>query len=234
MHRILLIDDDMDILQLNQKFLEQDGYQIQTACSSQSALKVFTTFQPDCIVLDIMMPDTDGFILCKHFRAITDIPIIFLSGKGSEEDKVDGFLCGADDYVTKPYSLKELSVRIQSHIKRYCNTKINNFNSTLDYPPLLLDLLQHKAYHNDSEILLSNREYELLYVLVSNVNTPITFQEIGCKIWGVYSDADRRSIMVIASRLRKKLDNYPQLQNTIETIWSKGYCFRYKKQNTKK
>lgn len=230
MYQVLLIDDDTDILQLNKKFLEQDGYCILTASSSENALNIFSHNQPDCIILDIMMPGIDGYTLCEKFRKITDVPILFLSGKVTEDDKVHGFLCGADDYVTKPYSLKELSVRIQSHINRYHSShKQDISHSRLHYPPLLIDLIQHKAYYNKAEIPLSNREFQLLHLLVTKINTPVSFKEIGLEMWGVYTEVDRRSIMVTASRLRKKIDSYPDLQNTIQTVWSKGYCFRYLK-----
>ena len=136
-------------------------------------------------------------------------------------------MLGADDYVVKPYSLRELSARIQVQIRRH-NESASNSKTILSYPPLKLDLAKHKAFYNDQEILLSNREYELLYLLVSNPNQVMTFEDIGNSIFECYTESDRRTIMVTASRLRKKFESYVGLSDIIETVWSKGYLFRIK------
>lgn len=226
MHTVLLVDDDVQVLELNMKYLKMNGYQVQTAMNATSALKIVQKASPDCIVLDVMMPDMNGFTACRELRKYVDIPIIFLTGRTSEEDKIKGLMLGADDYIVKPYSLKELAARILVNIRRYKASSA--LATTISYPPLSLDLSLHKAYFHEEEIPLSNREFQLLYYLVNRKNEPVTFQEIGEKVWGVYSEEDRRSIMVNVSRLRKKLEGYAGLENMIETVWSKGYKFSYR------
>lgn len=229
MNKILLIDDDKEVLELNKKYFEKEGYLVSIACSAQAGYHLLQTLSPECIILDIMMPDIDGFEACKLFRQKTDIPIIFLTGKVSEDDKINGLLLGADDYITKPYSLRELSARIQVNIRRHqAASKKTTTLSSFDFPPLSINLFTHKAFCNQEEIPLSNREFELLHLLASKPNETVTFEEIGNKIWGYYSENDRRSIMVNASRLRKKLENYAGLQNIIESVWSKGYKLSYR------
>jgi len=130
---------------------------------------------------------------------------------------------GANDYIIKPYSLKELSARIQVQLRM--RTSQPSTKTVLSFPPLYLNLTLRKAYYYEEELLLSNREYELLHILVCNFNHLVTFELIGKTLWGIYNDPDRRTIMVIASRLRKKFEIYLELESRIETIWSKGYCF---------
>ena len=134
-------------------------------------------------------------------------------------------MCGADDYMVKPYSLRELEARIRVNIRRHKGDK-NKSDTIIRYEPLKIDITAHKVFCNEEEIVLSNREYELLYYLITNAGRVVTFQEIGEKIWGVYSESDRRSIMVNASRLRKRLEAYAELANIIETVWGQGYLFR--------
>ena len=220
---IFLIDDDSDVLSINSKYLTEEGYKVYGFTTADEAIKAVKKLSPACIVLDIMLPGTDGLSAVPIIKNITDSPIILLSGRASEDDRVDGLLSGADDYMIKPYSLKELSARIKLQIKKKSLTKTAN---TITYPPLQIKLLEHRViYSGEAEIPLSGREYELLLMLAENPNKIITFEEIGKRIWNVYQESDRRSIMVMASRLRKKLEGYEGLMNCIETCYGKGYKF---------
>lgn len=221
-NKVLLIDDDKDVLQINAKYLTTNGFDVKITSHPSVVMKVLKEFSPDCIVLDVMMPEMDGMALCRQIRALSQTPIIFLSGKTEEEDRIRGLMLGADDYITKPYSLRELAVRIQTNIRRHT---ISSSTSILSFPPLSVDTIAHKVYYNDEEVPLSNREYELLLLLINQKNEIVTFEDIAMKIWGSYSESDRRSIMVNASRLRKKMEAYPGLEQMIETVWSKGYRF---------
>ena len=232
MYKILLIDDDAEVLDINKKFLIKEGYQVAASTSAKKAIPILKKHPCDCIVLDVMMPEMSGFDACAKIREFTDTPIIFLTGKSAEEDRINGLLLGADDYIVKPYSLKELSLRIQALMRRR-NVPIQKTvasSTTLSFPPLQVDTVEHKVFCNEEEVALSNREFSLLHLLVSNPEKTITFEEIGTKIWGTYTETDRRSIMVNASRLRKKLEDYPELDGMIETVWSEGYKFVPKKQ----
>lgn len=224
-HKLLFIDDDNNVLLINKQFFLDAGYAVATATSAKKGISLLDKHSFSCIILDIMMPELDGLDSCKIIREKSDVPLIFVSGKISEEDRIQGLLLGADDYVTKPYSLRELAARIEANIRRYqsINQKVKD-SSVLNFPPLSLDLINHKAfYNNEEEIPLSNHEFVLLQLLATKPEEAFSFEEIGYKVWGSYLDSDRRSIMVNISRLRKKLDNYEGLQDIIQSVWSKGY-----------
>ena len=220
-------------IDINKKFLMKEGYQVAISTSAVKAISVLKKQPCDCIVIDVMMPEMSGFDACSKIREFTDTPIIFLTGKSAEEDRINGLMLGADDYIVKPYSLKELSLRIQALMRRrqiaLGSAALAKPSTTLSFPPLEIDTVEHKVFCNGEEIALSNREFSLLQLLVSKPNEAVTFEEIGKKIWGTYTEEDRRSIMVNASRLRKKLEAYPELENIIETVWSEGYKFVPKK-----
>lgn len=221
MSNILFIDDDTDILEINFRYFTKEGYTVKTLSSPEDTFQTLKLFRPDCIILDVMMPGINGFELCKRIRNVSTAPIIFLSGRTTENDKVRGLKLGGDDYLIKPYSFRELSARIQVQLRR-CK------ESYLCYPPLSLDVTHHKAYYLKEEILLSNREYDLLHLLMTNANQVVTFETISKYFWNTYTDNDRQTIIVIASRLRKKLELYDELTNAVETVWSKGYTFHVK------
>lgn len=223
MPTILLIDDDKSILSINQKFLNQEGFHTIAATSASAVIKQLSQLKPDCIVMDIMMPRMNGFDACKTIKEKYPVPIILLSGLTSEDDKIHGLSLGADDYIVKPYSLRELSARIKVQLKH--NEKSSTSSSILRYPPLSLNYLTHTVTYNDQIVSLSNREYQLLYLLLTHPNQTVTFEQIGIELFGQYLDSDRKTIMVTASRLRKKLSSYVGLENMIETSWSKGYQF---------
>ncbi|HWT76658.1 MAG TPA: response regulator transcription factor [Mobilitalea sp.] len=223
MPKLLLIDDDKEVLTINKKYFAKEGYEVRLATSALGGLKALTEFTADCIVLDVMMPGMNGFQAFQKIKALSKAPVIFLTGRSFEEDKIRGLLLGADDYIIKPYSLRELAARIQVQIRRSFGSVANS--TAISYPPLQLDLTKHKAFYNSEEILLSNREYDLLYLLASKPNETVTFEDIGMSMWGTYSEMDRRTIMVTASRLRKKLEDYIGLPEMVETVWSQGYKF---------
>lgn len=230
MSNILFVDDDCDFLEINVRYFTKEGYIVKILSNPENIFYLIKNFQPDCIVLDVMMPGFNGFELCKRIRTFSTVPIIFLSGRTSENDKVKGLILGGDDYLVKPYSFRELSARIKAQLRRYnSQTKLN----LIRYPPLSLDLKQHKAFYNKEDLLLSNREYDLLLLLVTYSNQIVTFETISNNIWGKFSDSDLKTIMVIVSRLRKKLASYDELANTIESVWSKGYTFHTKREQLK-
>lgn len=223
MSHLMLIDDDLDVLTLNKKYFEQEGYHVSTFENAPSAIRALSSHRPDCVVLDVMMPGMDGFTALRSIRSKTNAPVIFLTGRDSEDDRINGLLSGAEDYIVKPYSLKELSARIKVQLRRVL-PRAATAPTKISYPPISIDLLQHKVFYNDTdEIVLSNREYEFLHLLLTRNGKIITFEEIGNAIWNSYLDTDRKSIMVIASRLRKRLESYSGLENAIETTYGKGY-----------
>lgn len=240
MSKLLLIDDDKEVIKINAKYFRQLQYEVEYATNAKSALKKLEAFHPDCIVMDVMMPGMDGFKACTKIKEICQAPIIFLTGRDSEDDKIHGLLLGADDYMVKPYSLRELEVRIQVLFRRYQSAGSSvSLSGGLDFPLLHIDKERHKAYYKKrnsdeaaskeatsrEEIQLTNKEYDMLALLASSPGKVFTFEDIGNAVWGGYLESDRKTIMVTASRLRKKLALYQGLSKYIETVWSQGYQF---------
>ena len=223
MSTLLLIDDDDEVLSINCKYLSGEGYSVYTASNPTDGLKLIRQISPDCIILDIMMPQADGYQVCKKIRTFSDVPIIFLTGKSSEDDKITGLLTGADDYMVKPYSLRELRARIDVLLRRFAKTQQVPNNNLIQIQNLTIDKIAHKAIFQGEDLGLANREYEVLLYLAEHPNQEVTFEELGTALFGYYQDSDRRSVMVNVSRLRKKFENNYELKNMIETVWSKGY-----------
>ncbi len=229
MATLLLIDDDNEVLEINKKYLCAEGYTVYTCPDSLKAVGMAKKYMPDCILLDIMMPGMDGYRVCNELRKFTSSPIIFLTGKGSEDDKVNGLLTGADDYIVKPYSLRELKARIDVILRRVSRSSVPAPDANrLAFHNLIIDRLAHKAFYKNEDLLLANREYEVLLYFATHPNREITFEELGTALFGAYQEADRRSVMVNVSRLRKKMAVDFELENMIETVWSKGYKFLVK------
>ncbi len=227
MYRVLLIDDDSDMLSLTGEYLRGKGYAVDTALSVESACGCVRNARPDCVVMDIMMPGIDGYDGIQKIKSLTDAPVLFLTGKADEADRIKGLSLGAEDYIVKPCSLQELSLRIQIHIRRRSGA-VAERAGVMDFSPLRIELMTHKAYYNDDEILLTNREFDMLVILAKNIGSTVTFEELGRQLFGTYLDSDRKNVMVCASRLRKKLEGYVGLENIIETVWGKGYCFKWR------
>ena len=232
MYRILMIDDDTEVLELNQKYFKAEGYAVKTASTAMEAIAFLHQYEADCIILDVMMPGMDGFTACAQIRKLTHAPIIFLTGKTEEDDKIRGLSAGADDYVIKPYSLRELSARINAHIKRNSFSQKDSNSNMLTIGPLSLDVVHHRAFYLEQQIELANREYELLYLFMTHPDVIMTFEEIGTALSGSYLDGDRRTVTVLTSRLRKRFESFPDLAEAIQTIWAKGYMFHIKPQRS--
>ncbi len=225
MATILMIDDDAEVLEINRKFLCGEGFQVYIESDPLQGIEQAKKTNPDCILLDIMMPGLDGYQVCESLRRFTSAPIIFLTGKDAEDDKITGLTLGADDYIVKPYSLRELKVRIDVLLRRMQRIQPLQDSHLLTVQNLSIDQLTHKAFYKGTEIVLANREYEVLLYFATHPNQEITFEELGNALFGSYQEADRRSIMVNVSRLRKKMNIDFELEKMIETVWSKGYKF---------
>lgn len=224
MQRVLLVDDDREVLNVNGEFLKGKGFGVDVAESVNQAVRCIKKARPDCIVMDVMMSDIDGFEGLRIIRALTDSPILYLTGKTDEADRIRGLSIGADDYIVKPCSLQELSLRISINIRR--QKTIENKSGILEFAPLKIELMEHKIFCGDEEIALSNREFDVLVFLAKHKGEVVTFEQIGKEIMGTYLYSDRKNVMVNVSRLRKKFEGYVGLENMIETVWGKGYRFK--------
>ena len=223
---LLLIDDDQEVLEMNAKYLAGQSFNVYTASNPITGLNLARSKNPDLIVMDIMMPGMDGYELCERIRQNSNVPIIFLTGKTSEDDRIRGLVTGGDDYVIKPYSLKELKARIDALLRRSAILSApKTDDNSLRFGDLRIDLALHRAFYIDTDLQLTNREFDVLMYLCNHPNRVITFEELGQALFGVYDDLDRRTVMVNVSRLRKKMNLDFSLNNMIETVWSKGYKF---------
>lgn len=218
---VLLVDDDKEALKIQKKYLEMKGYLVETCENGEEAAAFLEERSADCIILDVMMPGEDGFRIFPRLRSLTAAPILFLSGKGEEEDRIQGLALGADDYIVKPCSLEELSLRIGINIRK--SRLLNESKDRIEIPPLTIQLLEGKVYFNETEVLLSNREYELMLLFARNPDHVLTFEEIGNAMNGCYHVSDRQSVMMSVSRLRKKLETFAGTTGLIETVWGRGY-----------
>jgi len=225
MYKLLLIDDDHEMLEITSASFREKGYSVRTMTDGRNAVAFIRSRAPDCVVLDVMMPGTDGFEVCENIRKVSSVPVIFLTGRVSEEDKVGGLLMGADDYIEKPFSFRELEARVQVSIRRTQAV----VPGKLLFPPLEIDIEGHRALCDGEDLHLTAQEYDLLYYFATSEKDTITYNDIGVRVWGSYREQDRRSIMVMVSRLRKKLAPNPVTNRMIETVWTEGYRFTGRK-----
>lgn len=225
MAEILLIDDDREVLEINRKYLTGEGFTVYTADSPRKGIAYAKKLSPDCILLDVMMPEMDGYEVCRRIRGFSAVPILFLTGRGAEDDKIDGLTSGGDDYIVKPYSLRELKARIDVILRRMNQLHAASESHILTFGSLSIDKVAHKAFFQGTDLNLANREYEVLLYLAEHPDREITFEELGTALFGSYQENDRRSVMVNVSRLRKRFEGNYELENRIETVWSRGYRF---------
>ncbi len=225
MAEILLIDDDREVLEINRKYLTGEGFTVYTADSPKKGIAYAKKLSPDCILLDVMLPEMDGYEVCRRIRSFSAVPVLFLTGRGTEDDKIDGLTSGGDDYIVKPYSLRELKARIDVILRRMNQLHAASENHILTFGSLSIDKVAHKAFFQGTDLNLANREYEVLLYLAEHPDREVTFEELGTALFGSYQENDRRSVMVNVSRLRKRFEGNYELENRIETVWSRGYRF---------
>ena len=222
-HKILLVDDDTDILEINRAFLESEGYEVVTATNIAQTMEKVQLHNFDCIVLDVMLPDGSAFELPPRISVYSDAPIIFLTAREQVEDRIQGFKVGADDYITKPYSLPELSLRINAHIRR--NMKSEGF--LMEFPPLKINIKTREVTLKDNPVHLTNREFDILCLLAETPNVIVPFTRIYSHVWGDDSPCDNHLVMVNISYLRKKMEKIAPEITFVKTEWGIGYSFAY-------
>ncbi|WP_324824352.1 response regulator transcription factor [Sinanaerobacter sp. ZZT-01] len=224
--KILLVDDETDIVDLIQEALQQDGFQsIRKAHTGLEALQVCRDFQPDVVVLDVMLPDFDGLEVCKKIREFSYCSILFLSSKNDDIDKILGLSCGGDDYITKPFSPREIVFRIKAQLRRqqYQVTLDSSPNDTLSVGPLSLDRESGQAYKSGQEISLTGREFLLLSYLMENADKIISKERLYEQVWGEYSSICDNTIMVHIRHIREKIENTPSTPQQLITVKGLGY-----------
>lgn len=226
MKRVLIIEDDLDIAELERDYLQLNGYKAEIVQDGLQGLKMAVSGMYDVVVVDLMLPHKDGFAIIKEIRRSREIPIIVVSAKNEDIDKIRGLDFGADDYLTKPFSPAELAARIKAHMTRYNRLKGHTAKSeVIQHKGLEINTASHKVLVSGQEIQLTAKEYELLVFLASNPNIVFSKEHIFSTIWGDDYYGDTATVAVHIQKIRKKIEKDPSNPEYIETLWGTGYRF---------
>ncbi len=226
MKRILLIEDEQVIVEVVKDYLEVSGFVVDIATSGDVGLTKALEEDYDLMILDLMLPKTDGYEICKRVRQVKNIPILMVSAKKEDIDKIRGLGLGADDYMTKPFSVGELVARVKAHLARYDRLTTDSRARQQDevrIHGIRIDKPSRKVFVNEKEVLLTSKEYDLLLFLATHPNRVFGKEELFEKIWGLDALGDNASVTVYVSKLREKIETNPSRPQYIETIWGVGY-----------
>ena len=224
--KILVVDDESAILQTLRFNLERSGYAVCTASDGRAAISTAVREQPDLIVLDIMLPIVDGVEVCKEIRKHSAVPIIMLTAKDQEIDKVLALELGADDYVTKPFSLYELLARIRARLRRQLPMEMQSREEPLVAGEITLDPSRHLLTVRGQEVSVAPKEFALLWLLMENSGRVVMRQTLLDKIWGYDFEGEQQTVSVHVRWLREKIERDPRTPKHIVTVRSRGYMFR--------
>ncbi|MES1047549.1 response regulator transcription factor [Heyndrickxia oleronia] len=219
--KILIVDDEPEIVAFTKDYLQDQGYQVITAYNGQEALRSLQR-QPNMIILDIMMPGMDGFELCELVRKRVTCPIIFLSAKHSEEDRIRGLMVGGDDYLTKPFSLKELHARIIAHLRRE-HRLAEETKKCLYFGNLMIDLEGYEVYYLKERLSFTSKEFEMIQFLALHPGQVFSRESMYERIWGYDAEGDSSTITEHIKKIRSKLAKHDPDQSYISTVWGVGY-----------
>lgn len=230
--KILIVDDDVNIAELISLYLTKECFDTLIVNDGEAAIREFNSYQPNLVLLDLMLPGIDGYEVCREIRKTSKIPIIMLSAKGEIFDKVLGLELGADDYVIKPFDSKELVARVRAVLRRFHPTVIESEETVqpsgdyVSYPDLEINLTNYSVQYNKETIEMPPKELELLYFLASNPNQVFTREQLLDHIWGYEYYGDTRTVDVHIKRLREKIKDHSEWG--LSTVWGIGYKFETK------
>jgi len=223
--RVLVVDDDVKTVELVKMYLRRDGYDVLTAFEGIEALRLAREARPDLLVLDLMLPGIDGLTICRTLRAESDVPIIMLTARTTEEDRLKGLDLGADDYVTKPFSPKELAARVRAVLRRLPEEALSRGPVEVEQGALKVNFLTREVTHNGRHIGLTPVEFKLLGVLVREPNRVFSREQLINRIFGGDFDGFDRTVDVHILNLRRKLEPEPANPRFIKTVYGMGYKF---------
>lgn len=219
--KILIVDDEKDIVAFMKDALEDEGYTVIYAYNSDDAFLRLKE-DPDLIILDVMMPGMDGFALCDQIRKSVSCPIIFVSAKSAEQDRIKGLMVGGDDYIEKPFSLKELKTRIYAHLRREQRIHHKTYHR-LHIKNLVIDTAAYEVFCNSKKITFTQREFEILQYLVSHPNQVLSKEQIYDHVWGLEAMGDTSTVTEHIKKIRAKLGKHDPNTTYISTVWGVGY-----------
>ena len=227
--KILIVDDDVNIAELISLYLTKECYDTRMVHDGEEALAVYEQYEPNLILLDLMLPGIDGYQVCREIRAKSNLPIIMLSAKGEIFDKVLGLELGADDYIMKPFDSKELVARVKAVLRRYQPAKHETPSAgvkCVEYPDLTINQSNYSVIYRGRAVDMPPKELELLYFLASSPNQVVTREQLLDHIWGYEYIGDTRTVDVHVKRLREKIKDHEKW--SIATVWGIGYKFEVK------
>lgn len=228
MKRVLIIEDETAIAELEKDYLELSDFEVTIAGDGVEGLGMALEYDYDLVILDLMLPGMDGFEICKRIREEKNTPILMVSAKRDDIDKIRGLSLGADDYITKPFSPSELVARVKAHIARYeriISTAIPK-NDIVEMHGIKIDKTARRVYVNEEERVFTTKEYELLLFLASNPNRVFSKDELFREIWDMDSIGDIATVTVHINKIRDKIETNTSKPQIIETIWGVGYRFK--------
>ena len=230
MKRILIIEDNKEITELERDYLEANDFEVDIAEDGVTGLEKALADEYNLILLDIMLPRMDGFQVCREIRAQKDVPVLMVSAKREDIDKIRGLGLGADDYISKPFSPSELVARVKAHISRYERLTSRagaapKDEDVLKVGELEIHLKKHRVFSQGKEAFLTNREFELLAFLAKHPGIVFSRERIFDRVWGLDAAGDTATVMVHINRIREKIEPDPTQPIYIETVWGAGYRF---------
>ncbi|MHB9291676.1 putative Sensory transduction protein regX3 [Hollandina sp. SP2] len=228
--KVLIIEDDTALAEVERDFLEIDGFEVIHETDGRKGMDRALSGGVDIILLDLMLPGISGYEICKRIREKIDIPILMVTARSEDMDKVRGLGLGADDYIAKPFSPTELVARVKAHSNRYRRLKAGNMpeqNKTgeIDLGRLKINPGSRRVYVENKEIILANKEYELLLFFASNPEIVLSKERLYEKVWGEDTFGDLNTVTVHINRLREKIEKDPSKPQHIQTLWGAGYRF---------
>lgn len=231
--KILIVDDDENIAELISLYLAKECFDTMMVHDGMDAISAFDTYQPNLILLDLMLPGIDGYQVCREIRGKSNVPIIMLSAKGEVFDKVLGLELGADDYIIKPFDSKELVARVRAVLRRYQaqpavqqTTTPQNQGKCVEYPGIIINLTNYSVMVDGKNVEMPPKELELLYFLAASPNQVFTREQLLDQLWGYEYIGDTRTVDVHIKRLREKIKDHPTWK--LSTVWGIGYKFEVK------
>ncbi|MBU3158918.1 response regulator transcription factor [Clostridium frigoris] len=230
MKKILIVEDDISIAELQKDYLELEGFEVKICNDGVDGLNALKTKEFDLLILDVMLPKIDGFTILRSMQDDKEIPVLMVSAKKDDIDKIKGLSLGADDYITKPFNPGELVARVKSHIQNYDRIK-NKFNASVKSSTIIIRGLEirkdcRQVFVNGTEINLAQKEFELLLYLAENPNRVFSKVELFEKIWGYDALSDTATVTVHIGRVREKIEKFTSKPQYIETVWGTGYRLR--------
>ena len=226
--KILIVDDDNNIAELIALYLTKECFETKIVNDGEEALREFASFRPDLIILDLMLPGVDGFEICRQIRMRKNTPVIMVSAKKDDIDKIRGLGLGADDYMTKPFSPSELVARVKAHLARYerlVNSSVQE-NDIIEVRGIKIDKTARRVWVDGEERAFTTKEFDLLTFLAQNPNHVFTKEELFREIWDMESVGDIATVTVHIKKIREKIEKQSSKPQYIETIWGVGYRFK--------